>query len=96
MVTRSQGPPGAGPGEAPGTEPVTEPVTEPATGTELATGEEPATGESQPPEDKIQEAVDVAARVAEETGGLGRPGRPLDRRVRASCARRQSVKSGPS
>ena len=80
MVTRSQGPPGAGPGEAPGTEPVTEPVTEPATGTELVTGEKPATGESQPPEDKIQEAVDVAARVAEETGGLGRPGRPLDRR----------------
>ena len=58
----------------------TEPVTEPVTGTELVTGEKPATGESQPPENKIQEAVDVAARVAEETGGLGRPGRPLDRR----------------
>ena len=31
-------------------------------------------------DDKLQEAVDVAAKVAEETGGLGRPGRPLDRR----------------
>lgn len=31
-------------------------------------------------DDKLQEAVEVAAKVAEETGGLGRPGRPLDRR----------------
>jgi predicted PurR-regulated permease PerM len=30
--------------------------------------------------DRIQEAVDEAAAVAEETGGLGRPGRPINRR----------------
>ena len=41
---------------------------------------EPGPGEGQPADDKIHEAVEVAARVAEETGGLGRPGRPLDRR----------------
>jgi predicted PurR-regulated permease PerM len=31
-------------------------------------------------EDIMQEAVEVAAAVAQETGGLGKPGRPLDRR----------------
>ncbi len=31
-------------------------------------------------DDKINEAVAEAAEAAEETGGLGRPGRPLDRR----------------
>jgi predicted PurR-regulated permease PerM len=31
-------------------------------------------------EDVMQEAIDSAAAMAEETGGLGRPGRPLDRR----------------
>jgi len=41
---------------------------------------QPGAGDSQPGDDKIQEAVEVAAKVAEETGGLGRPGRPLDRR----------------
>ncbi|HEX3488133.1 MAG TPA: AI-2E family transporter [Streptosporangiaceae bacterium] len=40
----------------------------------------PEPGESQPADDKIQEAVEVAAKVAEETGGLGRPGPPVDRR----------------
>jgi predicted PurR-regulated permease PerM len=30
--------------------------------------------------DRMQEAVDEAAAVAEETGGLGRPGQPLNRR----------------
>ncbi len=48
--------------------------------------EAPVPGPGETPEggpaadDKLQEAVDVAAKVAEETGGLGRPGRPLDRR----------------
>ena len=31
-------------------------------------------------EDRMQEAVDAAAVTAEETGGLGRPGRPVNRR----------------
>ena len=31
-------------------------------------------------DDRIQEAVEEAAAVAEETGGLGRPGRPINRR----------------
>jgi predicted PurR-regulated permease PerM len=31
-------------------------------------------------EDRMQEAVETAAAVAEETGGLGRPGKPVDRR----------------
>ena len=30
--------------------------------------------------DRMQEAVDEAAAIAEETGGLGRPGRPLNKR----------------
>jgi predicted PurR-regulated permease PerM len=33
-----------------------------------------------PSEDRIQEAVEEAAAVAEETGGLGAPGRPINRR----------------
>ncbi len=39
-------------------------------------------GAGQPQEavGKMEEAVQVAAATAEETGGLGRPGRPLDRR----------------
>src|SRR5580698_1067048 len=32
------------------------------------------------PEDLMQEALDVASAQAEETGGLGKPGKPLDRR----------------
>ena len=31
-------------------------------------------------EDRIQEALETAAAVAEETGGLGKPGRPINRR----------------
>ena len=31
-------------------------------------------------EDRIQEALETAAQVAEETGGLGEPGRPINRR----------------
>ena len=33
-----------------------------------------------PGEDRIQEAMDTAAEVAERTGGLGKPGRPINRR----------------
>jgi predicted PurR-regulated permease PerM len=33
-----------------------------------------------PPEDRISEAVQAAQELAEETGGFGVPGRPLDRR----------------
>ena len=33
-----------------------------------------------PGEDRIQEALETAAAVAEETGGLGEPGRPVNRR----------------
>jgi predicted PurR-regulated permease PerM len=32
------------------------------------------------PQDRIQEALKAAAAVAEETGGLGKPGRPVNRR----------------
>ena len=32
------------------------------------------------PGDRVQEAVEEAAAVAEETGGLGKPGRPINRR----------------
>jgi hypothetical protein len=31
-------------------------------------------------EDRIREALETAAAVAEETGGLGTPGRPVNRR----------------
>jgi predicted PurR-regulated permease PerM len=49
---------------------------------------DPAAGDSQPEaaeiraqeEDRIQEALETAAAVAEETGGLGTPGRPINRR----------------
>jgi predicted PurR-regulated permease PerM len=41
----------------------------------------PPQGEDQPQgEDRIQEALNEAAAVAEETGGLGTPGRPINRR----------------
>ena len=33
-----------------------------------------------PGEDRIQEALETAAEVAERTGGLGTPGRPVNRR----------------
>jgi predicted PurR-regulated permease PerM len=36
--------------------------------------------QSQQGEDRIQEALETAAAVAEETGGLGDPGRPINRR----------------
>jgi len=38
-------------------------------------GEDPGQGE-----DRIQEALETAAEVAEKTGGLGTPGRPVNRR----------------
>ncbi|MGH3157296.1 MAG: AI-2E family transporter, partial [Streptosporangiaceae bacterium] len=66
MVTRNQEPPVPGPRETP------------EAGPAARAGE--AVEASPAPDDKVQEAVEVAAKVAEETGGLGRPGRPLDRR----------------
>jgi predicted PurR-regulated permease PerM len=48
---------------------------------EVRTQDNPPQGEDQPQgEDRIQEALDTAAAVAEETGGLGTPGRPINRR----------------
>ncbi len=41
---------------------------------------EQATEEAAGPADKVNEAVAEAVAQAEDTGGLGRPGRPLDRR----------------
>jgi predicted PurR-regulated permease PerM len=66
MVTRNHEPPVPGPRETP------------EAGPAARAGE--AVEASPAADDKIQEAVEVAAKVAEETGGLGRPGRPLDRR----------------
>jgi predicted PurR-regulated permease PerM len=48
---------------------------------EVRTQENPPQGKDQPQgEDRIQEALETAAAVAEETGGLGTPGRPINRR----------------
>ena len=33
-------------------------------------------------ESRVQEAVDAASVVAEQTGGMGEPGRPLNKRSR--------------
>jgi len=42
--------------------------------------EEARKDQAAPGEDRIQEALDEAAEVAEKTGGLGTPGRPVNRR----------------
>ncbi len=49
---------------------------------EVRTQENPTQGEdqSQQGQDRIREALETAAAVAEETGGLGTPGRPINRR----------------
>ena len=47
---------------------------------EVRTQDEAAREERGPGEDRIQEALETAAEVAEKTGGLGTPGRPLNRR----------------
>ena len=47
---------------------------------EIRTQDEQATKGRDPGEDRIQEALDTAAEVAEKTGGLGQPGRPVNRR----------------
>ena len=47
---------------------------------EIRTQDEQATEGRDPGEDRIQEALDTAAEVAEKTGGLGQPGRPVNRR----------------
>jgi predicted PurR-regulated permease PerM len=48
----------------------------------VRTQENPPQGEDQSAqgEDRIQEALETAADIAEETGGLGVPGRPINRR----------------
>ncbi len=46
---------------------------------ELPTAYDGRAGE-RPPTDRMDEAVAAAAALAEETGGLGRPGRPVNRR----------------
>ena len=48
----------------------------------VRTQENPPQGEDQSAqgEDRIQEALETAADIAEETGGLGIPGRPINRR----------------
>lgn len=47
---------------------------------EVRTQDEAAREERGPGEDRIQEALETAAEVAEKTGGLGTPGRPVNRR----------------
>jgi predicted PurR-regulated permease PerM len=47
---------------------------------EVRTQDEAARAEHDPGEDRIQEALETAAEVAEKTGGLGTPGRPVNRR----------------
>ena len=47
---------------------------------EVRTQDEEARKERGPGEDRIQEALETAAEVAEKTGGLGTPGRPVNRR----------------
>ncbi len=47
---------------------------------EVRTQDEEAREDQAPGEDRIQEALETAAQVAEKTGGLGTPGRPVNRR----------------
>jgi hypothetical protein len=47
---------------------------------EVRTQDEEAREERGPGEDRIQEALETAAEVARKTGGLGTPGRPVNRR----------------
>jgi predicted PurR-regulated permease PerM len=47
---------------------------------EIRTQDEAARENQGTSEDRIQEAMDTAAEVAEKTGGLGSPGRPVNRR----------------
>ena len=47
---------------------------------EVRTQDDEASEERGPGESRIQEALDTAAEVAEKTGGLGTPGRPVNRR----------------
>jgi predicted PurR-regulated permease PerM len=47
---------------------------------EVRTQDEETREERDPGDGRIQEALDTAAEVAERTGGLGQPGRPVNRR----------------
>ena len=47
---------------------------------EVRAQDEEAREDQAPGEDRIQEALETAAEVAERTGGLGTPGRPVNRR----------------
>ncbi len=47
---------------------------------EVRTQDDEAREDRGPGDDRIQEALDTAAEVAERTGGLGTPGRPVNRR----------------
>ena len=47
---------------------------------EVRTQDEEAREERDPGDERIQEALETAAEVAEKTGGLGQPGRPVNRR----------------
>ena len=47
---------------------------------EVRTQDDQAREDRGPADDRIQEALDTAAEVAERTGGLGTPGRPVNRR----------------
>ena len=66
-------------------------------------GPRPAAGDRAPePPDHMQRAVDTAAAIAEETGGLGRLGRPMNRRSplpprssRKTCSWRRLEASPP-
>jgi hypothetical protein len=47
---------------------------------EVRTAEDQTRPDRDSREDRIQEALETAAAVAEKTGGLGTPGRPVNRR----------------
>ena len=47
---------------------------------EVRTQDEEARADRGPGDEPIQEALETAAEVAEKTGGLGEPGRPVNRR----------------
>ena len=47
---------------------------------EVRTKDEESPEEQDPGQDRIQEAMNTAAEVAEKTGGLGTPGLPVNRR----------------
>jgi predicted PurR-regulated permease PerM len=72
----------AGPAGAPAPDPATDPVTDESGSAATSSAAEKAAEDSMDAvaDDNMEEAVAIAHAAAEETGGLGRPGKPLNRR----------------